>query len=595
MNDMQMTVGRQPERQMKKYSLRNAAEIIRWLTDLAPDSKAPLIRIFLSCVVISVGNLAVPLLIGEAIDFLFHPDKLIITLCELALIYLLTAVCGHRQGVLISNLAQKTGYQIRKSLYAKLLHLPVAYTDSHPQGDIMSRMINDCDSVVQTLSVVIPGILSAVITIAGCMLILMKQSRFLAMVNLGIGLLMVICGILYSRLMYGHIHRQQSTLGNLTAVVTEAMTQRHSIYAYHKQEQICREMETASDEMERVGIRAQVAGAVIDPMMGMLGNLSFLITAVFGGLMVMKGAITIGMIQACLLYTRQLLKPVTEIGMLLAQIQGGLACADRIRDLANEENEEDSGTIELSNSAIQGSISFDNVSFSYTRERKILDGLNLLINAKETVAIVGETGAGKTTLINLLLRFYDPDEGTITIDGTDTKDFPRRRLYGSIAVILQDGSMMTDTVAGVISYGKPNATEDEIRNAAKLVHADPFIGTLPEGYQTMTSPEDTTISHGQKQLICLARIPLMNPRILIFDEATSSVDARTEQLVQQALLKIKQDRTCIIIAHRLNTVRNADRIVVLDKGRIVEEGNHKDLMARHGKYYSLYMSGLAEG
>jgi len=595
MNNMQPGQGRQIEKQRgRRYNLKSAAHLTGWLLSHTPKAGGKLAWILLLCVAISLINLAIPMLVGRAIDSLTDVHRLLISLLVLGFFYLVSGLLGRFQGIAVSRLAQQIGFELRGRLYRRIMSLPVSYTDTHPHGDIMSRMTNDIDAVVQTLSVVVPGLLSALITIVGCTLILFRQSPLITWVNLGVGAAMVLCGGLYSRLMFGLVLRQQKVLGHLNAVVAESMAHRRSISAYGRQKEEIDRMTRASDEMEQVGIRTQVFGAAMEPMMSVLGNISFLVTAVVGGLLVIEGTISIGMIQACLLYSRQLLKPVTEMGMLLSQIQGGLACADRVRALFDVPPEADQGSLSLSNARIQGALSFENLSFSYIRGKKVLDHLSLEIRPQETVALVGLTGAGKTTLMNLLLRFYEPDEGTLRLDGMDLRDIPRRRLYGSMAVILQDGSMMTDTIAESIAYGRPGASMEEIQAAAKQVCADTMIRQLPQGYETVAGPESSALSSGERQLICLARILLMDPRILILDEATSSVDARTEQLVQEALSGIRQGRTCIIIAHRLNTIRNVDRILMLDGGHIAEEGTHEQLMALRGKYYNLYMSGLSE-
>ena len=587
MNQMQ---GGQPSRrreEQKRYNLKSAMKLIRWIAGSMPGTRGRMAWILVQSLVICLCNLAAPMLIGRAIDCLLDPGRLLISLAVLGATHLVASLFGWLQGRTVSAFAQKLGRDLRKSLFGSVLKAPVSYTDTHARGDIMSRMTNDTDAIVQTVSVVLPGVFSAVITIIGCVLIMFRQSAVITLANVGIGLVMLVIGSLYSRIMFRQVRQQQTALGSLNAVVAESMEHLHSIYAYRRQEDICRQMDEANEEMERAGIRTQLFGAGMEPLMSVLGNFSFLTTAVISCLMVIRGQLSIGGVQACLLYARHLLKPMTEMGMLFSQVQGGLACTERIRELDAVLPEPDAGTHALAKADMEGGITFEEIDFSYIRGKKVIDGLSLAIRPRETVAIVGATGVGKTTLINLLLRFYEPDGGRILLDGVPITGIPRERLYSAVSVILQDGSLMSGTVAENIAYGQPAATAEEIRKAAELVQADAFIRQLPEQYDTVISQEDSVLSAGQRQLIGLARIPLMNPKILILDEATSSVDTHTEQQVQETLLKLREGRTCIVIAHRLNTIRNADRIVVIDQGRVAEEGTHEELMRRKGKYFEL--------
>ncbi len=591
MNNMQMGQQRRPEKSSRTYNLKSGAALARWALSHSPHPGRRTALILILCALTSVCNLAVPLLIGRAIDSLTQAELLLRSLVLLGILYGLSALLSHGQGVLVSRLAQEMGRGLRDRLDRQITRLPLSYTDAHPQGDLLSRMTNDIDALSQSVSAIIPGLLSSGATLIGGTILMAGQSPVLTGINLGIGLLMAVAGGAYSRVMYGAVQRQQRTLGELNAAITEAMTQRHSISAYRSQNHVRQVLSDRSDSMTHAGIRAQALGAVMEPMMNILGNASFIVTAVYGGLQVMGGGMTLGAVQACLLYARQLLRPLTELGMLMSQIQGGLACADRVRALAEVPPEPDEGTNPLTGPQVQGEIRFEHIDFSYIREKPVLRDFSLTVAPRETVAIVGATGVGKTTLINLLLRFYEPDRGRVLLDGIDLKDLPRRRLYGSVGVLLQEGSLMRGSVRHNIAYGKPDATEEEVREAASLVLADHFIRQLPEGYDTPLSPQDSSLSAGQRQLICLARVPLTNPKILVLDEATSSVDAHTELAVQHALRAIRANRTCIIIAHRLNTVRDADRIVVLADGQIAEEGTHQELLRRRGAYWRMYTEG----
>jgi ATP-binding cassette subfamily B protein len=552
--------------------------------------------LLLACsTVLTLFSLFVPWWIGGIIDSIttlqisgrMGLDRLLGGLAMLALAFLLMAGLSYLQGIFSARLSQSTAAGLRKSLFEKLLAAPVQYTDTHTHGDLMSRVTNDVENISALISQLLSALITGIIAIVGCIAILFSQNAVLALVNLGAAAISIILPILVSGPLLRLFRKQQQSLGKMNHQVKESAADYRSVIAYNKQEDEIRNAFAQSDRLMHDSARAQILMGILEPLMMVSANLSFLAVAVAGGYLTLSGLISLGVMQSSILYARQFLKTVNDLGSIINQLQSTIACAERVFEVLDEQDEPEGGN-SLDKAALSGVISVRDVSFAYTRRKKVLDHLSFDIAPGQTVAIVGATGVGKTTLASLLLRFYEPDEGSISIGGVDIASFPKRFLRRNCAIVLQDASLMSDTVKNNIAYGRGDATLQMVEESAEKAHAHGFIGQLRNGYDTLLKRGGSTLSIGQRQLICIARVLLMDPKIIIFDEAMSSVDTRTERLVRSAMEAMMKNRTCIIIAHRLSTIRNADSIIMLKDGKVAEMGRHDDLIALRGEYYNLY-------
>ncbi len=588
-------------RNMIREKPKNAKATIGKLIKYIGKSKYLVALIMVTTILSTILNLAAPSLQGQAIDAIsigegklsVDFDALIKTLVIMGVLYIASAVIQLLQGIASNKISQTTVYTLRKDLYDKITYLPISFTDTHPHGDIMSRMTNDVDNISNTISSSITSLISAVLTLIGAFAMLVYYDWRMAFISLVTIPLTVVVSMNLSKFMRKYFVQKQILLGQLNTQVEEMVTGFKTVMAYGKEEDACREFAEISEEFRKCSIKANVWGGLMGPANNIINNLNYLIVACFGVYFTMIGAISVGDIQAILQYSRQLSQPINQISNQYASILTAIAGAERVFTILETPNEIDEGKSDIKVNDIQGNIEFKNVDFSYIPGKKVIKNFSLDVKKGQRIALVGATGSGKTTIVNLLTRFYEIDSGEIKIDGVNIKDIPKNTLRNAIAIVLQDTVLFHDTIGNNIRYGKLGASDEDVRHAAHMSESDEFIERLPDDYGTVLSEGGSNLSQGQRQLLSIARAVLADPKILILDEATSSVDTRTEMHIQQAMLALMKNRTSLIIAHRLSTIRDADIIIVMKDGQIMESGNHDELLALGGVYYNLYQNQFA--
>ena len=580
-----------------KNGKKTLAKLLRYIG----RSKYIFFALMAVMLIITGLNLAAPSIQQRAIDFITITEKRLNvdlgglgrSLVLLGVVYAASSVFTYLQGILSAKLSQYTVKTMRRDLFDNLVHLPIKYFDTHRHGDLMSRMTNDVENISTTISQSIGSLISGVLTVLGSFAIMMVYSPLLTLISLSTIFLTIIVSSVMTKFMRKYFMQQQILLGRINGHVEEMVTGYRTVVAYSKEQDAIDEFSSMNDELRRCGIRAQICGGVMGPLMNCISNFGFVLIAAFGGWFTMRGMITVGTIQAFILYSKQFSRPINEIANQYANIQTAIAGAERIFEVMEAEHEKDNGTSDFTAENVKGDICFKDVVFGYEEGKTVLKGLDLDVKRGQKIAIVGATGSGKTTVVNLLTRFYDIDSGSITVDGVPITEIRMAELRRSIAIVLQDTVLFSGTIEDNIRYGKENASPEEVKAAAAHANADEFIERLPEGYAAQLSEGGSNLSQGQRQLLAIARAVLADPPILILDEATSSVDTRTEMHIQSAMVALMKNRTSLIIAHRLSTIRDADKIVVIDGGRVAEMGSHDELIALGGCYYKLYQTQFA--
>ena len=525
---------------------------------------------------------------GQGIDFTALGNVLLL----LVGLYGAAALLTFLQGYLLNDVVQNTVKDLRSDVEDKLNKLPLRYFDTQPRGELLSRVTNDMDNLSQTLQQTMSQVMTSVLTIVFVMAMMFDISWSLALITLAtVPISMFVAAKVMAR-SRGHFVNQWRSTGALNSQVEEAFTGHSLIKVFGRQKEVQATFETENEDLFEASFKAQFFSSLIMPIMMFIGNLNYVVIAVVGGLRVASGTLTLGDIQAFIQYTRRFTQPVTQVASMVNLLQSGVASAERVFELLDAEEEAPDEHQPRLIENPHGQVSFDDVSFRYEEERPLIEHVSLKVEPGQTVAIVGPTGAGKTTLVNLVMRFYDLDAGRITLDGIDVAEMRRQDLRSEIGMVLQDTWLFEGTVRENITYGKLDATEEEMLEAAKATFVDRFAHSLPDGYDTVVDDEGNNISAGEKQLLTIARAFLANPPLLILDEATSSVDTRTELLVQHAMAALRSDRTSFVIAHRLSTIRDADLILVMEDGQIVEQGTHDELIAAGGSYATLYATQL---
>lgn len=555
--------------------------------------KAMIIGLLAAVIVVVICSVYAPKLQSNAIDIIASGrfKELTPILITMVVVYIIHSICTFLQTKISAVLSQNIVKKMREDLFRHIVNLPVRYLDSNSHGDIMSRMTNDIENISTTVSQSLSSMFSGILTIIGTVIMMTVLCPQLALLSCVTVILTVIATKFLSKAMKKFFTKRQVLLGNLNGTVEEMVTGYKSVVAYNRQENVIKDFNSVSDELTRVGIIAEILGGSMGPVMNVINNISFVIIAAFGGYFAINHIISIGVISAFIVYAKQFGRPIDELAQIYGQIQTAIAGAERVFAVMDEPLEDKSGDKNMDK--LEGVIKFKDVNFSYTKDKQVLYDFNLEVKAGQKVALVGSTGSGKTTVVNLLMRFYDVDSGEILIDDVNIKDIDCATLRKNTAIVLQDTVLFADTIKNNLKYSNEAATDEQMYAAAAMSNCDTMINKMPLKYDTELMAEGENISQGQRQLLSIARAFLAQPKILILDEATSNVDTRTEKHIQDAMLKLMENRTSLIIAHRLSTIQDADIIVVMDEGHIVEAGNHKELLNKMGRYYKLYMTQFA--
>mgnify|MGYP000469165504 FL=1 len=586
--------GRRPgNRNMTVEKPQDGKKTLKRLLGYFVAEKKMLVMLMLAVVVVVVCSVYAPRLQSNAIDAITQGEWKSLTpiLITMAIVYIIHSLCTFLQSKLSAILSQNIVARMRKDLFSCIVNLPIKYLDMNSHGDIMSRMTNDVENISTTVSQSMSSLFSGILTIIGTVVMMVALCPQLAVLSCVTVILTIVATKFLSKAMRVFFRKRQVLLGQLNGNVEEMVTGYKTVVAYNRQQAVVSDFDGVSDELTKVGIIAEILGGSMGPVMNVINNIGFVIIAAFGGYFAINHIISIGVISAFIVYAKQFGRPIDELAQIYGQIQTAIAGAERVFAVMDEPLEDKSGDKTMDN--LKGVIKFENVNFSYTDDKQVLYDFNLEVKAGHKVALVGSTGSGKTTVVNLLMRFYDVDSGRILIDDVNIKDIGCDNLRKNTAIVLQDTVLFADSVKNNLKYSNSEATDEQMYEAARMSNCDNMIRKLPDKYDTKLMSEGENISQGQRQLLSIARAFLAQPKILILDEATSSVDTRTEKHIQDAMVKLMKNRTSLIIAHRLSTIQDADLIVVMDEGRIVETGNHSELLEKKGRYYQLYMTQFA--